>query len=85
MKGSHIFWFSRSKGMTADIWIRGYNPPRCFQKKISGRGKHNEVTTDFIQIDFMRSDEIKLWCNQLILITIKEDTSMVFKLIPGIF
>jgi hypothetical protein len=27
--------------MTADIWIRDYNPPRCFQKKISGRGKHN--------------------------------------------
>jgi hypothetical protein len=24
-----------------DIWIRDYNPPRCFQKKISGRGKHN--------------------------------------------
>jgi hypothetical protein len=28
--------------MTVDIWIRDYNPPRCFQKKISGRGKHNE-------------------------------------------
>jgi hypothetical protein len=28
--------------MTGDIWIRDYNPPRCFQKKISGRGKHNE-------------------------------------------
>jgi hypothetical protein len=28
--------------MTADIWIRDYNPPRCFQKKISGRSKHNE-------------------------------------------
>jgi hypothetical protein len=27
--------------MTVDIWIRDYNPPRCFQKKISGRGKHN--------------------------------------------
>jgi hypothetical protein len=27
--------------MTADIWIRDYNPPMCFQKKISGRGKHN--------------------------------------------
>jgi hypothetical protein len=24
-----------------DIWIRDYNPPRCFQKKISGRSKHN--------------------------------------------
>jgi hypothetical protein len=26
-----------------DCWhlIRDYNPPRCFQKKISGRGKHN--------------------------------------------
>jgi hypothetical protein len=36
MKGSHLFWLSRSKGMTVDIWIRDYNPPRCFQKKISG-------------------------------------------------
>jgi hypothetical protein len=27
--------------MTVDIWIGDYNPPRCFQKKISGRGKHN--------------------------------------------
>jgi hypothetical protein len=27
--------------MTVDIWIRDYNPPRCFQKKISGRSKHN--------------------------------------------
>jgi hypothetical protein len=27
--------------MTVDIWIRDYNPPRCFQKKISGRGKPN--------------------------------------------
>jgi hypothetical protein len=25
------FWLSRSKGMTVDIWIRDYNPPRCFQ------------------------------------------------------
>jgi hypothetical protein len=41
MKGSHLFWLSRSKGMTVDIWIRDYNPPKCFQKKISGRGKHN--------------------------------------------
>jgi hypothetical protein len=31
----------KGKGMTVDIWIRDYNPPRCFQKKISGRGKHN--------------------------------------------
>jgi ABC-type oligopeptide transport system substrate-binding subunit len=44
MKGSHLFWLSRSKGMTVDIWIRDYNPPMCFQKKISGRGKHNEMT-----------------------------------------
>jgi hypothetical protein len=29
--------------MTVVIWIRDYNPPRCFQKKISGRGKHNEI------------------------------------------
>jgi ABC-type oligopeptide transport system substrate-binding subunit len=41
MKGSHLFWLSRSKGMTVDIWIGDYNPPRCFQKKISGRSKHN--------------------------------------------
>jgi hypothetical protein len=27
--------------MTIDIWIRDYNPPRCFQKKITGRSKHN--------------------------------------------
>jgi hypothetical protein len=24
--------------MTVDIWIRDYNPPRCLQQKISGRG-----------------------------------------------
>jgi hypothetical protein len=24
MKGSHLFWLSRSKGMTVDIWIRDY-------------------------------------------------------------
>jgi hypothetical protein len=41
MKGSHLFWLSRSKGTTVDILIRDYNPPRCFQKKISGRSKHN--------------------------------------------
>jgi hypothetical protein len=33
---------SRSKGITVDIWIRDYNPPKCFQKKISGRSKHND-------------------------------------------
>jgi hypothetical protein len=42
MKGSHLFWLSRLKGMTVGIWIRDYSPPRCFQKKISGRSKHNE-------------------------------------------
>jgi hypothetical protein len=31
--------------MTVDIWIRDYNPPRCFQKKISDRGKHNAGTS----------------------------------------
>jgi hypothetical protein len=41
MKGSHLFWLSRSKGMTVYIWFRYYNPPRCFQKNISGRGEHN--------------------------------------------
>jgi hypothetical protein len=35
---------SRSKGMTVDIWIRDYDPPRCFQKKISGRSKHNALS-----------------------------------------
>jgi hypothetical protein len=55
MKGSHLFLFSRSKGMTVDIWIRDYNPSRCFQKKISGRGKHNGP------IDFkLHANEIKL-------------------------
>jgi hypothetical protein len=34
--------FLAIKGMTVDIWIRDYNPPRCFQKKISSRSKHNE-------------------------------------------
>jgi ABC-type oligopeptide transport system substrate-binding subunit len=42
-EGSHLFWLSRSKGMTVDIWIGDYNPPRCFQKKISGRSKHNDL------------------------------------------
>jgi ABC-type oligopeptide transport system substrate-binding subunit len=27
--------------MTVDIWIRDYNPPMCFQQKISGSGSHN--------------------------------------------
>jgi hypothetical protein len=27
----HFIWLSRSKGMTVDISIRDYNPPRCFQ------------------------------------------------------
>jgi hypothetical protein len=27
----HFIWLSRSKGMTVEIWIRDYNPPRCFQ------------------------------------------------------
>jgi hypothetical protein len=44
MKGSHLFLLSRSKGMIVDIWIRDYNSPRCFQKKISGRSKHNELS-----------------------------------------
>jgi hypothetical protein len=44
MKGSHLFWLPKSKGIT-DIWIRDYNPPRCFQKKISGRGKHNVLAS----------------------------------------
>jgi hypothetical protein len=38
-----FLWLSRSKGMTVDIWIRDYNPPRCFQKKISGRRKHDSL------------------------------------------
>jgi hypothetical protein len=35
--------------MTVDIWIRDYNPPRCFQKKISGRGKHKEFEITMIR------------------------------------
>jgi hypothetical protein len=31
--------------MTVDIWIRDYNPPRRFQKKISGRSTHNAALT----------------------------------------
>jgi hypothetical protein len=44
MKGSHLYWLSRSKAMTVDIWIRDDNPPRCFQKKISGRSKYSSST-----------------------------------------
>jgi hypothetical protein len=33
MKGSHLFWLSRSKGMTVDIWIRVYNPPVVSRRK----------------------------------------------------
>jgi hypothetical protein len=36
--------------MTADIWIRDYNPPRCFQKKISGRGKHNNWSSQQVEV-----------------------------------
>jgi hypothetical protein len=36
--------------MTVDIWIRDYNPPRCFQKKISGRSKHNVVCVNSLKI-----------------------------------
>jgi hypothetical protein len=52
MKGSHLFWLSRSKGMHVDIWIRDYNPPRCFQKKISGRGKHKAVQLQQTENDY---------------------------------
>jgi hypothetical protein len=52
MKGSHLFWLSRSKGMTVDIWIRDYSPPRCFQKKISGRGKHNVANLGTLPIRY---------------------------------
>jgi hypothetical protein len=47
--------------MTVDIWIRDYNPPRCFQKKISGRGKHNGTpkfqvpTVKLIFINFLHA------------------------------
>jgi hypothetical protein len=30
-----------------DIWIRDYNPPRCFQKKISGRSKHCQLSWSY--------------------------------------
>jgi hypothetical protein len=33
MKGSHLFWLSRSKGMTVDIFIRDYNPPKVFPEE----------------------------------------------------
>jgi hypothetical protein len=36
--------------MTVDIWIRDYNPPRCFQKKISGRGIHNVIMGYFVDL-----------------------------------
>jgi hypothetical protein len=49
----HLFWLSRSKGMTVDIWIRDYNPPRCFQKKISGRSKHNDEVSRLFVIYFL--------------------------------
>jgi hypothetical protein len=39
------FLVSRLKGRTVDIWIRDYNPPRCFQKKISGRSKRPDLQT----------------------------------------
>jgi hypothetical protein len=50
MKGSHLFWLSRAKGMTVDIWIRDYNPPRCFQLKISDRSKHNAGRVDSLEV-----------------------------------
>jgi hypothetical protein len=55
MKDSHLFWLSRSKGMTVYIWIRDFNPPRCFQKNISGRGKHNGCRpAEFHMTDFKK-------------------------------
>jgi hypothetical protein len=51
--------------MTVDIWIRDYNHSMCFQKKISGRGKHNglglanaqdERFTPFLVIKIKRND-----------------------------
>jgi hypothetical protein len=74
MKGSHLFALSRSKGMTVDIWIWDYNPPRCFQKKISGRSKHSDyvlvtqsLESAYCQLDlhlFQASSEdlSKFWC-----------------------
>jgi hypothetical protein len=36
MKGSHLFWLSRSKGMTVDIWIRDYNQGVSRRKSLAG-------------------------------------------------
>jgi hypothetical protein len=41
--------------MTVDIWIRDYNPPRCFQKKISGRGKHNACAVSLPSFNLNKS------------------------------
>jgi hypothetical protein len=46
--------------MTADIWIRDYNPPRRFQKKISGRAKHHE-RIDEVDNKHSRWIAIKRW------------------------
>jgi hypothetical protein len=48
--------------VTVDIWIRDYNPPRFFQKKISGRGKHSG--TPYISVELLtlaRYDLISLF------------------------
>jgi hypothetical protein len=47
MKGSHLFWVSRSKGMTVDIWIRDYNPPIGFSRRKSLAGVNIMVTPLF--------------------------------------
>jgi hypothetical protein len=69
MKGSHLFGLSSSKGMTVDIWIRDYNPPRCFQKKTSGRSKHN----DEILPKITSADPILSKCTQNHIYTKKMD------------
>jgi hypothetical protein len=43
MKGSHLFWLSRSKGITVDIWIRDYNPPRCFHIILQGVSRRKSL------------------------------------------
>jgi hypothetical protein len=49
MKGSHLFWSSRSKGMTVDIWIRDYNPGIIILQGVSRRKSLAGVNIMFTQ------------------------------------
>jgi hypothetical protein len=37
--------------LKSPIWIRDYNPPRCFQNKISSRSKHNATKGDGVPLE----------------------------------